>query len=111
MKNEQIGCLPIQDAKDRMRHCLERGGVIPGKHFREELANEGINLQDAWIVLRYGHICDAPEKDIKTGEWKYRLEGPEPGGRWTAIVFSFKAADKAFLITVFTVKQRGRDKK
>ena len=111
MKSRQIGCLSIQDAEDRMRHCLERGAVIPGKHFREELANEGINLQDAWIVLRYGHIYDPPEKDIKTAEWKYRLEGAEPGGRWIIIVFSFKAVDKAFLITVFSVKQRGRDKK
>ncbi len=111
MKKEQIGCLSIQDAEERMRHCLERGAVIPGKHFREELANERINLQDAWIVLRYGHIYDAPEKDIKTGEWKYRLEGPEPGGRWIVIVVSFKTVDRAFLITVFSVKQRGRDKK
>jgi len=111
MKNDQIECLSIHDAEERMRHCLERGAVIPGKHFREELANEGINLQDAWIVLRYGHIYEAPEKDIKTGEWKYRLEGPEPGGRWMVIVFSFKTVDDAFLITVFSVKHRGRDKK
>ena len=111
MKKQQIGCLSVQDAEDRMRHCLERGAVIPGRHFREELANEGINLQDAWIVLRYGHIYDAPEKDIKTGEWKYRLEGPEPGGRWMVIVFCFKTVDNAFLITVFSVKQRVRDKK
>ena len=86
MKNKQIGCLSIHDAEARMRNCLERGAVMPGKHFREELANEGINLQDAWIVLRYGRIYDAPEKDIKT-------------------------VDNAFLITVFSVKQRGRDKK
>ena len=68
MKNEQIGCLSIHDAEERMRHCLNRGAIIPSRHFREELANEGINLQDAWIVLRHGHIYDAPEKDMKTGE-------------------------------------------
>ena len=68
MKSHEIGCLSIHDAEQRVRHCLERGTVIPGKHFREELANEAINPQDAWIVLRYGHIYDVPEKDIKTGE-------------------------------------------
>jgi hypothetical protein len=111
MKNDQIGCLSIRDAEERIRHCLERGAVIPGKHFSEELANEGINLQDAWIVLRYGHIYDAPEKDIKKGEWKYRMEGPEPDGKWAVIVFSFKTVDVAFLITVFIVKHRGRERK
>jgi hypothetical protein len=111
MKNEQVGCLSVHDAEERMRHCLERGAVIPGKHFREELANEGMDLQDAWTVLRYGHIYDAPEKDIKTGEWKYQMEGPQPEGKWRVIVFSFKTADEAFLITVFTVKHQGRERK
>jgi hypothetical protein len=111
MKNLPIGCLSIHDAEERMRHCLKIGAVIPGKHFREELTNAGINLQDAWIVLRYGHIYDAPEKDIKTGEWKYRMEGPEPDGKWTVIVFSINTVDTAFLITVFTVEHRGRERK
>jgi hypothetical protein len=111
MKNKQVGFLPSREAENRMRRCLEGGAVIPGKHFRDELASEGLDLQDAWIVLRYGHIYDAPEQDIKTGEWKYRIEGPEPDGKWIVIVFSFKTADKAFLITVFSVEQRGRDKK
>jgi hypothetical protein len=111
MKNEQIGCLSVHDAEERMRRCLEEGAVIPGRHFRDELAKEGIDLQDAWIVLRYGHIYDPPERDIKAGEWKYRMEGPEPDGKWTVIVFSFKTVDIAFLITVFTVKHRGRARK
>ncbi len=62
-------------------------------------------------MLRHGHIYDASEKDIKTGEWKYRMEGPEPDGKWTVIVFSFKTVDIAFLITVFTAEHRGRERK
>jgi hypothetical protein len=104
MKNEKVGCLSVHDAEERMRHCLEGGAVIASRHFRQELPSEGINLQDAWTVLRYGHVYDAPEKDIKTGEWKYRMEGPEADGKWIVIVFSFKTVDTAFLITVFTVK-------
>ena len=46
--------------------------------------------------------------DIRTGEWKYRVEGYEPGGKWLAVAFSFKTVDRAFLITVFAVESRGR---
>ena len=110
IKDEQIAYLSIHDAEERMHHCLESGAVVAGRHFRQELANEGISLQDAWIVLHQGHIYDAPEMNVKTGEWNYRMEGPEPDGKWVAIVFSFKAVDIAFMITAFTAKRR-REKK
>lgn len=89
-----------------MHHCLEDGEVVPGRHSREELAKEGVDFEDAWVVLRKGRIFDEPEQDIKTGEWKYRIEGHEPGGKWLAIVLSFKTIERAFLITVFSVEHR-----
>ncbi len=95
-----------QEAEDLLRHCLEGGEVIPGRHFREELAKEGAVFEDAWVVLRTGRIYDEPEPDIKTGEWKYRVEGYEPGGKWLVIAFSFKTLDRTFLITVFSVESR-----
>ena len=98
--------LSKQDAQDLLRHCLEQGEVIPGRHFREELAREGIVFEDAWGVLGNGRIYDEPEHDIKTGEWKYRIEGYEPGGKWLVIVFSFKSVDRTFLITVFSVASK-----
>jgi hypothetical protein len=64
---------------------LEEGEVVPTKHFRAELANESVTFEDAWIVLRSGSIYDEPEQDIKTGDWKYRIEGYEPEGKWMAI--------------------------
>ncbi|SRR6266700_7323784 len=94
------------EAGDLLRHCLEEGEVIPGRHFRDELAKEGIVFEDAWVAMRTGCIYEEPECDIKTGEWKYRVEGYEPGGKWLAIVFSFRTVDRAFLITVFSVEGR-----
>lgn len=41
-----------QEALDLLQHCLEKGEVVPTKHFREELANESVTFEDAWIVLR-----------------------------------------------------------
>jgi hypothetical protein len=34
------------------------------------------------------------------------MEGHEPGGKWLAIIFSFKAVDTTFLITVFSVESK-----
>jgi len=55
-------------------------------------------------VLKNGRIYDEPEQDIKTGDWKYRIEGKEVDGRTLKIVFCFKdfgGVDTAYLITVF----------
>lgn len=96
------------DAEVLLRRCLEDGLVIPSKHFRDELANEALDFLDAACVLKGGQIYNEPEPDIRTGEWKYTIEGPEPGGRWLAIVFCFKHSVTAFLITVFSVRARSR---
>ncbi len=102
--------LSVSQAACLLRRCLEEGEVIPGAHFRQELANEGLTMADAWQVLRSGRIYDPPEQDIKTGEWKYRAEGPESVGKWIAIVFSFKSVNRAFLITIFSIATRSQRK-
>jgi hypothetical protein len=53
-------------------------------------------------------IQEAVEVDIRTGDWKYRMEGYAPGGQWLAIVFCFKTRERVFLITVFPVESRRR---
>jgi hypothetical protein len=99
--------LSRSDAQKLLRRCMQSGEVVISKHFREELANEALEIADAFTVLRKGCILNEPEPDIKSGEWKYRIEGNEPGGKWLAIVFCFKPQDTAFLITVFSVRAVG----
>lgn len=94
------------EATNLLRRCLVDGQVVAGRHFRDELRNEGLTFEDSWRVLRTGQIYDPPEPDIKSGEWKYRVEGHEPGGKWIVIVLCFKARDRTFLITVFSVESR-----
>jgi hypothetical protein len=92
-----------------LRDCLgPTGRVIPTFHFREELDKEGLTIPDAWKVLRSGCISQPPEHDIRTGEWKYTVEGLTPCGTWLCIVFSFKYVNVACLITVFSVEAKGR---
>ena len=95
-------------ASSQLRHCLEHGKVLVTRHFREELADEEITFQDANDVLRMGIIYDEPEQDSNTDEWKYRIEGYEPGGKWMAIIFSFKTTKMVGLITIFSIHSRRR---
>jgi hypothetical protein len=96
-----VECRTLQEATDLLHHCLENGEVVWGTHFRNALADEGLMIGDAQAVLRTGVIYSAPEHDIRTGEWKYKIVGKEPEGREIAIVFSFKTIERVFLITVF----------
>jgi hypothetical protein len=101
MPVEAVKC---EIALDMLKDCLgESGKVIISRHFREELAKEGLTLQDAWTVLRSGNIPNPPECDIKTGEWKYRIEGLTADAVRLAVVFSFKYVNQACLITVFSI--------
>ena len=109
VKSQQmpVDALSVADALSLLHHCLsENGEVIPGRHFREELTNEGLTIPDAWHVLLTGRIYDPPEQDIKSGDWKYRVEGDSPDGIWLVITFCFRTFDRAFLITVFSVESR-----
>lgn len=90
-----------------LQDCLEKdGSVIPGRHFLDELKKEGLTLPAAWHVLRKGQIYNPPERDVRTGHWKYSIEGKEPDGKWIVIVFCFRAIDQAYLITVFSVEAK-----
>ena len=93
------------EAAALLRRCLSnQGTVLWGSHFAKALADDGLIFPDAWQVLRTGRIYAAPELDIKTGDWKYKIEGNTPDGIWLAIVFCFKSIDRTFLITAFSVK-------
>jgi hypothetical protein len=99
-----VAVLNSTDAQDLLRHCLAQGEVVPTTHFREGLIAEGLIFPDALHVLRTGLIYEPPEQDIKSREWKYRVEGTEPDGKTIAIVFSFKTIERVCLITIFAIE-------
>ena len=90
-------------AVEALRECLQNSGQVkPTKHFRDALDDEpDLTIPDVWHVLKSGCIFAPPEQDIKTGEWKYRIEGKTPDGIQIVVVFCFKTADRVHLITVF----------
>jgi len=90
-------------AVEALRECLcNQGQVKPTRHFRDALADESdVTIPDVWHVLKTGCIFDPAEPDIKTGEWKYRIEGKTPEGEWLAVIFCIKSADRINLVTIF----------
>jgi hypothetical protein len=47
----------VQEAIDLLHFCLEGDGeIIPGRHFRDELLEEELTFEDAWMVLTTGQI-------------------------------------------------------
>lgn len=100
--------LSKQEAQDLLRHCLEQGIVEPHPHFLKALSDEGLDLPDAWHVLRSGVVYDEPEFNVRFQQWRYSVEGREPGGKWLKIVFCFEEEDSTLLITVFSVSAMSR---
>ncbi len=48
MSTMPVDAVKADIALDMLRDCLNGGNVIPGKHFRDELANEAMTIPDAW---------------------------------------------------------------
>ncbi|MEP7367346.1 MAG: DUF4258 domain-containing protein [Acidobacteriota bacterium] len=97
---------PLGDgsAKSKLNGCLEEGAVRYSRHFRDELLNDQLTTEDVLTVCKSGAISMVPEQDIKTGQWKYRIEGLTADRRKVAVVFSF-VMDQAVFITVFERKR------
>ena len=72
--------LSRDDAKTLLGRCLEEGEVIPSRHFREELKNEGLELDDASSVLKSGQIYCEPNLTLRPENGNTVLRAGKPEG-------------------------------
>jgi ribulose bisphosphate carboxylase small subunit len=93
--------LTKDQAKAQLNLCLDDGFVIYTRHFKDELASDGLTMEDIYAVCRSGVVLMASEKDIKTGDWKYRIEGYSADRESLALIFALKPERRAVFITVF----------
>lgn len=71
-------------------------------HFRVELRNDKLDINDAHYILKSGIIHDEPEFDTKYHEWRYRVEGkPIDSKSKVILVITFSSATKIKFITIF----------
>jgi len=94
------GPLSNDQAKAKLARCLAAGTVRLTGHFREELAKDDLVMGDVLTACRSGAVLCAPEPDLRTGEWIYRIEGRTADGFVVAVVFKFEG-ERAVLITVW----------
>jgi uncharacterized DUF497 family protein len=87
-------------AKAKLNACIGDGTVVYSRHFRDELVNDGLTTEDVLTVCRSGSIIMAPERDIRAGNWRYRIEGITSDQCRIAVVFTFRPGQAVF-ITVF----------
>ena len=96
-------CLNPIEAKKLANQCLKEGSVLITGHCRKALADDSLTTQDALKVIQGGAIYDAPELDLRSGRWKYRIEGNCPAGVWLVVVFCFDGDSLLVLITAFAI--------
>lgn len=96
-------CPNAVEAKKWANRCLQEGSVLITGHCRKALADDALTTQDALKVIQSGAIYDAPELDLKSGRWKFRIEGNCPAGIWLAVVFCFDGDLLLVLITAFAI--------
>ena len=98
MINERLG---RDRAKAQLNLCLDEGQFVATRHFKDELKNDGLDMEDAFIVCRSGAILDEPEENMKSGQWRYRITGNTTDGKRVAVVFALNPGGTAVFITVF----------
>lgn len=82
------------------------GKVVPRKHLKKRLKERRLTMQDVLYVLKSGAIYDEPELDIRTNNWKYKVEGitiDEKPIKVPVVIIG----DSIFLLTVLIGRKRG----
>ena len=102
----QLGARPAthqRSGESSTARCLATGSIRLTGHFRIELGNDGLVMGDVLTVCRSGAVLRAPEPDLRTGDWIYRIEGRTPDDDSIAVVFKFEG-ERAVFITVWKEK-------
>lgn len=93
--------LDAATARKIIRTILDAGRTYPTGHFKKRLADRNINMQDVLAALKRGIVTQS-ESDLKTGEWKYTIEGKGIDADPVKVIINiFPEENRIVLITVF----------
>lgn len=81
------------------QRAFGEGSVISTTHIKKQMKERNFDMNDVISVKDTGIIEKDPERDIKTGEWKYNIRGEDTEGQPLEIVFSILGDRKVKLIT------------
>lgn len=86
-----------EDARATFRKAVREGAVISTKHARKRMHEYQVDNNDILSLARTGVVLNAPELDIKTNEWLYRIESD---GIQLKAVFAIPNPNRVRLITI-----------
>ena len=69
-------------------------------HAEEEMEDDGLTIFDVEHVLLTGEIVER-QRDHRTGEWKYLVEGRTHGSEVAVVVTKVSSTGKLVIITVY----------
>lgn len=73
-------------------------------HGHEEMAADQLSVFDVEHCVLTGTIVER-QKDHRTGEWKYLVEGEALSGQRTVVVSKVGPAGKLVIITVYLLRE------
>lgn len=85
----------------RMREKVRRREYLVTFHARKEMNDDGFAIFDLEKGILTGKILER-QRDLNTGEWKYRMEGKTLGDRKIELIIKFSPTNKLVIITVYT---------
>lgn len=86
----------------RFRAFIESGDYATSVHAREEMGDDGLTDLDVESCVLTGTIVER-QKDRRTGEWKYVIEGWSLAGEKCVVVGKLTLTGKLGVLTVFMV--------
>ena len=87
---------------NRMREKIRQRQYIMTYHARREMHHDDLNIYDIERVILTGKILER-QKDIVTGEWKYRIKGKTVEGGKIEVVAKLSPTDKLVIITIYAL--------
>ncbi len=85
---------------NRMREKVRDLQYVMTLHAEEEMSDDNLSIFDVESVILTGEIIER-QKDRKTGEWKYLVNGQALRGEQTIVVVKIGPTEKLIVITIY----------
>lgn len=86
----------LREIRDKIR----KREYVMTLHAEEEMNDDGLTIYDVERCILTGKILER-QKDRKTAEWKYRINGQSIAGEEVEVVVKLSPTGKLVIITVY----------
>lgn len=90
----------------RMQALVRASRYVMTVHGHEEMGADGLTIADVERVIVTGRVVER-QRDRKTGEWKYLIEGDTVGGESVTVVARIGPTGRLVVITVYLSPSEG----